>query len=132
MHLRVRAWRDLVTAACRRRPTASPRRRVRLTFLAKLQGFEESSVDLLRELAANGAKFEALTAQPAWTALVELKDELQAIATEQARAPSSTDVQRHDGAVAYWALEGLFGAIYRTMANGQKAREALREVVKSP
>ena len=123
-------WRELLRWASRRTPAAIPRRRVRLTLLARLQGVEEAHVDLLRELASTGAKFEALTNVPEWSALVELKDELQAIATEQTRSASATDAQRHDGAVAYWCLEGLFGAVYRTIANGQKARQAIREAIK--
>ena len=134
-----RLWRDLLawkhygdvcSLSARPRMRAVPRARVRMTWLAKMQGLDEAGIELLRELASNGEAFEQLTQHPSWGRLLELKEELQAVATEQARGPSSSAEQRRDGATAYWALEGLFGAVYRTIANGQKARMAVRETVK--
>ena len=124
------AWREALAFARRRRPVSVPRRKVRVTLLAQLEGFEDSHVDLLRELASQGEQFEHLIAVPEWAALIELKEEMQAIATERTRASTSSDAERREGAGAYWAIEGLFGAVYRTIHNGQKARQVLRSAVK--
>ena len=123
--------REALVYARRRKTPPIARRKVRLTWLAKLHGLEEADVDLLRELASNGELLEELTRTPGWATLLELKEEMQAVATEQTRGASSTPEQRRDGAMAYWTLEGLFGAVYRTINNGQKARLSIRETIKT-
>ena len=122
--------REAVAYARRFKTPPIPRRKVRLTWLARMKGVTDADVDLLRELSSNGLLLDDLTQQPGWATLLELKEEMQAVATEQARGAGSTSEQRHDGAVAYWTLEGLMGAVYRTIANGDKARQTLRETVK--
>lgn len=124
-------WREALAFARRARRAPIPRRKIRLTWLARMERIQEADLELLRELASHGLALEALTQHPSWARLLEVKEELQATATEQARAAASTDTQRRDGAVAYWAIEGLFGAMYRIIANGQKAQRTLRETVKT-
>lgn len=124
-------WREVVAWARRRRHGPIHPQRIRLTLLAKLRGVEEADVQLLRELVVSGQALETLMQSTGWSTFLALKDELQSIATEKSRGPSSTEQERQNGAVAFWAIEGLFGTAYRTIRNGQKAREVLRQSVTS-
>ena len=121
----LQGWLRELRSAGHRLPPRTP---LRLTWYARMQRVEDEDIAVLQRVASAGEALERLRQSPEWAAWLEVKEESQALATEAARAMTATDAQRAKAAAEYWAVEGLFSTMYRTITNGQKARKALAEV----